>query len=151
MKFLKKIISFEPLIIWFRYFLTIKWNNVLFNFGVPIISSILLGVFRRDFIIEQVEFDIFSISSILVGFCSSILIMLFTLDGESVSKLKETKLQGKNISLHQALIYKFSFIVINLLFLILIGIIAEALDSVRSVNGFRPWNIIIFNSTCHLI
>lgn len=123
MKFIKKIISFEPLIIWFRYFLTIRWNTVLFNFGIPTITSILLGIFKRDYI-EQIQFDVFSIGSILVGFCSSILIMLFTLDGVNTSKLKTTELQGKKISLHQALIYKFSFIVINLLILMLVGILA---------------------------
>ena len=123
MKFIKKIISFEPLIIWFRYFLTIRWNTVLFNFGIPTITSILLGIFKRDYI-EQIQFDVFSIGSILVGFCSSILIMLFTLDGANTSKLKTTELQGKKISLHQALIYKFSFIVINLLILMLVGILA---------------------------
>ena len=123
MKLFKKIISFEPLIIWLRYFLTLKIQNILINFLTPIGLCITLFFTSKETIIKA-DFDVFSISSILVGFCSSILIMLFTIDGINIKKLKETKLSNVSISIHQALIYKFSFIVINLLVLIIVALIA---------------------------
>ena len=127
-KFLKKFISFEPLIIWLRYFLTVKLHNIIANFVLPIGFGAILLVFYKESL-EQIDFDVFGISSILVGFCSSILIMLFTIDGPNINKLKEAPLSNNNkVSIHQALIYKFSFIVINLLVLILVGIIAVFLD-----------------------
>lgn len=129
MKIIKKVIhaliSFEPLIVWLRYFKTVKSYNLVTNTGVPLVTCILLWIFRSEEIVS-VEFDTFSISAILVGFCSSILIMLFTIEGKNIEKLKQTALNDnkKSLSLHEALIYKFAFIVINLLVMIFVGILA---------------------------
>ena len=128
MKLLKRVIhtliSFEPLMVWLRYFKTVKSYTLVTNFGMPLLICILLGIFR----IEEfagVNFDVFSIGAILVGFCSSILIMLFTIEGKNIEKLKMTHLNDdtKKLSLYEALIYKFAFIVINLLAMILVGIL----------------------------
>ena len=119
------LISFEPLIVWLRYFKTVKSYNLVTNTGFPLVTCILLWIFRLEEIV-CVRFDIFSISAILVGFCSSILIMLFTIEGKNIDKLKQTALNygEKSLSLHEALIYKFAFIVINLLVMIFVGILA---------------------------
>lgn len=129
MRIIKKVIhaliSFEPLIVWLRYFKTVKSYNLVTNAGLPLVTCILLWIFRLEEIV-RVRFDIFSISAILVGFCSSILIMLFTIEGKNIEKLKQTALSDgeKNLSLHAALIYKFAFIVINLLVMIFVGVLA---------------------------
>ena len=129
MKIIKKVIhvliSFEPLIVWLRYFKTVKSYNLVTNTGVPLVTCILLWIFRPEEIVS-VGFDTFSISAILVGFCSSILIMLFTIEGKNIEKLKQTALNDnkKSLSLYEALIYKFAFIVINLLVMIFVGILA---------------------------
>lgn len=151
MVFLKKIVSFEPLIIWLRYFLTIKPHNILTNFILPISFGFALFIFDKS-ALELVEFDVFSISSILVGFCSSILIMLFTIDGPNINNLKETPLLNNNkISLHQALIYKFAFITINLLFLILVSIVAVFFDFSKNVYYLAYLIIILLNAILTLI
>lgn len=123
MRLLKKIINFEPLIIWCRYFLTVKIHNVIMNFIIPLIISALY-YFWCENLIKDIPFDVFTISSILVGFCSSILIMLFTYEGTNFNKIKEIKLANNNVSLHKALVYKFSFITINLISLMFVEIIS---------------------------
>lgn len=143
---IKKIISFEPLIIWGRYFLTVKLYNIFTNFILPCVLCVILRVLYIDEL-KSINFDVFSISSILVGFCSSILIMLFTINGTNIDKLKETTLSNNDkISLHQALIYKFSFIVINLLVLILASIIATFTGHIRCIY-FKLYVIFILVNT----
>ena len=151
LKLLKKFISFEPLIIWLRYFLTVKLHNIITNFVLPIgFDVVLISVYKES--LELIQFDVFSISSILVGFCSSILIMLFTIDGPNVNRLKETPLSNNDkVSIHQALIYKFSFIVINLLVLILVGIIAVFLDFTNNAYYKIYLVIILLNTIFTLI
>ena len=127
MKFLKKLISFEPLIVWFRYFLTMNIKSFIANFFVPLVVCIILGLCCKS-TIEYAEFDVFTISSILLGFCSSILIMLFTVESKNVDKLKESVLNNRKINLYQALVYKFAFITINLVVLIFIGVLARFIN-----------------------
>lgn len=129
MKIVKKVIhaliSFEPLIVWLRYFKTVKSYNWITNIGLPLVTCILLWRFKLQELVNA-DFDIFSISAILVGFCASILIMLFTIEGNNIEKLKQTAINGSTnaVSLHAALVYKFAFIVINLLVMIFVGILA---------------------------
>ena len=150
MKILKKIFSFEPIIIWIRYFLTVTSKSIISNFVIPLIICILLGIFRHEVIIEN-NFDIFTIGSILIGFCSSILIMLFSIDGENITKLKQTQLLNKKISLYQALVYKFAFITINLVVLIFIGILGR-FAGFDNFLFFKLYIIFIFlNSTFILL
>lgn len=132
MKIIKKLISFEPLIIWLRYFLTVNVKSVIANFIIPLGVCAVLGIWCNKTIVDA-EFDIFTISSILLGFCSSILIMLFTVESNNVEKLKEHKLNkskssSREINLYQALIYKFAFITINLVVLIFIGVLARFIN-----------------------
>lgn len=127
MKFIKKLISFEPLIIWLRYFLTVNIKSFITNFLIPIVICIILGFCCKEPIVDA-EFDIFTISSILLGFCSSILIMLFTVESTNVKKLKELNLNNRKINLYQALIYKFAFITINLVVLIFVGVLARFIN-----------------------
>ena len=127
MKFIKKIISFEPLIIWFRYFLTVNIKSLIANFLIPLAVCIILGHCCKA-PIENADFDIFTISSILLGFCSSILIMLFTVESKNVDKLKRSNLNNRKINLYQALIYKFAFITINLVILIFVGVLARFIN-----------------------
>lgn len=103
MKFIKKIISFEPLIIWFRYFLTVNIKTIIANFFVPLSVCIILGCCCKK-TIEYSELDIFTMSSILLGFCSSILIMLFMVGGKNIEKVKKSSLNRSKITLYQALI-----------------------------------------------
>lgn len=150
-RLLKKLISFEPLIIWFRYFLTVRAHSIFTNFVLPFGFGAVLFFFYKE-PLELIKFDMFSISSILVGFCSSILIMLFTIDGPNVNKLKETTLSNNDkISIHQALIYKFSFIVINLLVLMLVGIVAVFLDFTNSVYYKIYLVVVLLNTIFTLI
>lgn len=127
MKIIKKLISFEPLIIWLRYFQTVNVKSVIANFLIPLAVCTALGFYCKKTIVDA-EFDIFTISSILLGFCSSILIMLFTVESNNVDKLKESKLNNRKINLYQALIYKFAFITINLVVLIFIGVLARFIN-----------------------
>lgn len=127
MKFIKKIFSFEPLIIWFRYFLTVNIKTIIANFFVPLSVCIILGCCCKK-TIEYSELDIFTMSSILLGFCSSILIMLFTAGGKNIEKLKMSSLNRSKITLYQALIYKFAFLTINLVVLLFIAVLARFID-----------------------
>lgn len=147
--FIKKIISFEPLIIWVRYFLTVNIKSLIANFIIPLIVCIILGIYSKDTIINA-EFDVFTISSILVGFCSSILIMLFTIEGKNIERLKATTLKKSKVTLYQALIYKFSFITINLVILIFVGILARYINFEDSLY-FKLYTIFILQSTIFIL
>lgn len=127
MKWIKKVVSFEPVIIWFRYFLTVNIKSIIANFIIPLIVCIVLGFCCKESI-ESAQFDIFTISSILLGFSSSVLIMLFTAESKNVEKLKENNLKNRKVNLYQALIYKFAFIMINLVALIFIGVLARFMN-----------------------
>lgn len=121
-KFFKWLISYEPLIIWIRYFLALKLKYAIVNFIIPILFCILLGVFKYE-IVENLSIDIFTIASIFIGFAISVLIMFLTTSNNIMDKLKNSKLAKSNITLHQAIIYKFSYIIYNLTFLILFALI----------------------------
>lgn len=121
-KFLKQLISYEPLIIWVRYFLTLKPKYFIVNFIMPISFCVWLGIFKYG-MVENLNIDIFTIASIFIGFAISILIMFLTTSNNIMDKLKNTKLSKSNITLHQAIIYKFSYIIYNLVFLILFKLI----------------------------
>lgn len=149
MKFIKKIISFESLIIWFRYFLTFNIKSLIANFIIPLIVCITLGICCEDTIVNA-DFDIFTISSILVGFCSSILIMLITIEGKNIEKLKITPLKKSKITLYQALIYKFSFITINLIVLIFVGILARYINFENNLY-FKLYTIFILQNTIFIL
>ncbi len=121
-KFFKKLVTFEPLIIWVRYFLTLNLNFFIANFILPLIICILLGIFRFD-IIETINLDIFTISSIFIGFSISILAILLTSGNKNIEESKNVNLKKTNISLYRAMIYKFAYIIYNLVFLILFYLI----------------------------
>ncbi len=125
-KNLKRIVSYEPLIVWIRYFQTITFKNVLINFGIPILACIMLGLFAADKLIKS-NIDTLTISSILVGFCSSIIIMLFTLPENKTEKLNSINITGTKLSLLKSLIYKFAYIIYNLIAVIIMNIITSAL------------------------
>lgn len=125
-KLLKKIMSYEPLIVWIRYFKTVKLKYVLINFGIPILTCIMLGFFAADSLLKS-NIDVLTISSILVGFCSSIIIMLFTLPDNKTEQLNSINITGTKISLLKALIYKFAYMIYNLIAVIIINIITSAL------------------------
>lgn len=124
---IKKIFSCESFIVWIRYFRTVTIKSIFINIILPLITCILLYFFAQE-TISKACFEVFSISSILMGFCASILIMLFTIEGENIKELKKLELKNSKLSLHQALVYKFSFITINLLVLILVSLLATFLD-----------------------
>ncbi len=122
-KHIGKLLYFEPIIIWIRYLKTIKFQTYITNVLIPILVSMTYMLcYRKKF--KIIEIDLFTISSILIGFCSSILIMLYSIEGNAINKLKSTMLGNKyKISLYEALIYKFSFINLNLIVLLLIEIL----------------------------
>ena len=121
-KFFKWLISYEPLIIWFRYFLTLKLKYVIVNFVVPFVFCIIVGCLKFESL-STLTIDVFTISSIFIGFAISILVMILTTSNNITDKLKTIKLEKTNITLHQAMVYKFSFIIYNLIFLILFNLI----------------------------
>ena len=103
---LKKFFSYEPMIVWIRYFQTTSTKYLLINFGLPFMVCALLRVLASESVIIA-NLDVLTISSILIGFCSSIIIMLFTLSGEMVDKQNSNYIKKPDISLLKALIYKF--------------------------------------------
>ena len=125
-KFIKYLFSCEPLIIWLRYFYTLKIKNAIINFGLPLLVCLLLGFLAKDYV-QNSNVDILTISAILIGFCSSILIMLLTLNGGIAEKLNTAKLDDSIISLRKALIYKFVFILYNLICLVIMNLIINVL------------------------
>lgn len=132
MKFLKKLLYLEPLIIVLRYLKTLTLKSVIFTIITPIIVCVILGVQSlRGYVLLKI--DLISICSILIGFSSSILIMLFTMGGKTTSSLRNAKLhrnkKDKNkedMSLFEALVYKFAFITIILIILIIIEIVGRS-------------------------
>lgn len=142
---IKKIISCEPLIVWLRYFKTVTLRTLIVNILIPFTTCVLLFFFSKESL-SKTDFEVFGISSILVGFCASILIMLFTIEGKNISALKELKLKDSKLSLHQALIYKFSFITINLLILILVSLLATFLCFEASI-WYKLYLIFILMNT----
>ena len=135
-KFFKKLVSFEPLIVWIRYFLTLNLKFFITNFILPLIICILLGVFRFD-IIETINLDIFTFSSIFIGFSISILAILLTSGNKNIEESKNVNLKKTKVSLYEAMIYKFAYIIYNLVFLILFYLILN----ICNIN----------NSICNLI
>ena len=126
-KILKKILSYEPLIVWVSYFRTLSFKCILVNFGVPIFICIMLGICAKEKVINS-NIDILTISSILIGFCSSIIIMLFTLPDAKAEKLNSINIKETNISLIKALIYKFAYMIYNLIAVIILNLITTSLD-----------------------
>lgn len=121
-KIFKLIFSYEPLIIWFRYFYTLTKKYLIINFILPLIFCISLGIWASNTILN-LSIDVFTISSIFIGFAISVLVMLLTTENENMTRLKNVKLTLSNVSLHQAMVYKFAFIIYNLVFLILFSLI----------------------------
>ena len=124
---LKKFFSYEPMIVWIRYFQTTSTKYLLINFGLPFMVCALLRVLASESVIIA-NLDVLTISSILIGFCSSIIIMLFTLSGEMVDKQNSNYIKKPDISLLKALIYKFSFMIYNLVALVVMTLIINALN-----------------------
>lgn len=122
--FVKKLFSNEPMIIWFRYFFTLNWKYIISNFIIPLIFCVVLGILKYNTLTE-INIDIFTISSIFIGFAISALIMLLTTNNSNTQHLREIKIKNTKISLHQAMIYKFSYIINNLVFLILFQLILK--------------------------
>lgn len=125
MKILKKILYLEPLIIILRYIKTLTAKEIIFTGGIPL-SLCVIMLIRAKPGLPLFEFDIISISSILIGFSSSILIMLFTIGGKTTSLLKEAKSTKKDLSLFDALVYRFAYITINLILLIIVDVFAKS-------------------------
>lgn len=126
-KILRTLFSYEPLLVYFRYFIVTKIKYIIINFLIPILTCLLLGLFAKDKVIAS-KIDYFTICSILLGFVATILVMLFTLPKESKEKLNNAKVGTTRYGLHQALIYKFSFIAYNMAAIIILNLIAHLLQ-----------------------
>lgn len=127
MKFLKKLLYLEPLIIVLRYLKTLTLKSAIFTIITPIIVCVILGVQSlHGYVLLKI--DLISICSILIGFSSSILIMLFTMGGKTTSSLRNAKLHRnkEDMSLFEALVYKFAFITIILIILIIMEIVGRS-------------------------
>ena len=95
MKFIKKILYLEPLIIVIRFLGTLTLKSIIFTFIVPLLICIGLLIRVVCGLSLNISFDIISVCAILIGFCASILIMLFTIGGKVSSTLKATQLSNK--------------------------------------------------------
>lgn len=115
---MKYMFSFEPLIVWIRYYKTINLQSFISNFIMPIIICIIILLKKPIIDVNEFFTVLITISAIFIGFCASILIMLITTNNEKVNKLKTENIKNTKVNLHEAMIYKFSFIVYNLIVLI---------------------------------
>ena len=120
MKFLKKILYLEPLIIVLRYLKTLTLKSVIFTIITPIIVCVILGVQSlRGYVLLKI--DLISICSILIGFSSS----TSSLRNAKLHRNKKDK-NKEDMSLFEALVYKFAFITIILIILIIIEIVGRS-------------------------
>ena len=126
-KILRTLFSYEPLLVYFRYFFVTKVKYNVINFLIPLIACLLLGFLAEDKVIAS-NINYFTICSILLGFVATILVMLFTLPKEIKEKLNDVKMGKTTYGLHQALIYKFSFIAYNMTAIIILNLIANLLQ-----------------------
>lgn len=150
MKKILRIFSYEPLLIYFRYFIVTKVKYIIINILIPFVVCLLLGLLAQDKVTKS-DIDFFTICSILLGFVATILIMLFTLPKDSKEKLNTSKIGTTKYGLHQALIYKFSFIAYNMVAVIILNIIANSLQLSNSIYVVLFSVGIILNSLLILI
>lgn len=64
-----------------------------------------------------------TVNSIIIGFCTSIIIMLITIDNENIRTIKTIKIPDTNVNLLQSLLYKFGFIIFNSIFCLFLSMI----------------------------
>ena len=150
MKRFLSVISYEPLLIYFRYFIVTKCKYVVINILMPLAACLLLGFLAKDTVTEA-NIDFFAIGSILLGFVATILIMLFTLPKENKEKFNAIKIGATKYGLHQALIYKFSFIAYNMVAIIILNVIANLLNASNNLYIILVSVGIILNSLLILI
>ena len=119
---MKKIIHSETLYVILKYFLVTSTRKIIFNFILPIIPCIFIYIFNRGKELDVIEYTL-TVNSIIIGFCTSIIIMLITIDNENIRTIKTIKIPDTNVNLLQSLLYKFGFIIFNSTFCLFLSMI----------------------------
>ncbi len=142
---MRKIIYFESLIQWGKYFKTLKINTVITNFIIPLAIVTLFYFSNKEKIIivdtyQSFYVGILTVSTLIIGFSYSMIVSLITSNGENTDRLKSEKLDKRNISLFEAMLHKFYFVIINLIIVTIMSI----LFLIISLNNFLVLCIIVF-------
>lgn len=120
---MRKFVYIEFLIHWLKYFKTLKFNTIITNFVFPFLVSLIIFYTQKDRVISSDVYSTFylgllTVSTLIIGFSYSMIVSLITSNGSSAERVRNTTLINSNITLYEAMLYKFYFIIINLIILI---------------------------------
>ena len=113
------------------YFATLKKNEFLFEWGIPIIVSVIFYFFSKTNLQEFSEtlLIIINVLAILIGFSIATITILSTTSSKNVNDLKkilsERKIGGQRITLYQLMMITFSFMLFIEIFLLIYNLILK--------------------------
>src|SRR5690554_6037808 len=121
---MRKYIYIEAIIQWLKFFKTMKIKNFIVNFLLPAIIILIFYISQKDRIIEIESFSSFylgivTISTLIIGFSYSMIVSLITSNGENTTRLKSEKLNNRSITMFEGMLYKFYFVIINLILIMI--------------------------------
>lgn len=142
---MRKYIYVEAFIQWLKFFKTMKIKNFVVNFLLPAIIIFIFYTSQKDRIIEVESFSSFylgvvTISTLIIGFSYSMIVSLITSNGENTTRLKAEKLDNRNITMFEGMLYKFYFVIINLILIMIWTVLVLIVD----FSGVISLLVIIF-------
>lgn len=124
---IKKYLYIDIVLVWMRYFLTVRLNTVISNYLIPLGLTIVMFInlnqsevnpeFLSNFVLGSI-----TISTLIIGFSYSMIVSLISSESENIKKLKETNIKNRTISKYEALVYKFYFVIINLVVVVIFAL-----------------------------
>lgn len=130
---MRKYIYIEAFIQWLKFFKTMKIKNFFVNFVLPAIVILVFYFSQKDLITEIESFSSFyigivTISTLIIGFSYSMIVSLITSNGDNTTRLKSEKLDNKSITMFEGMLYKFYFVIINLIVIMIWTVLVLIVD-----------------------
>ena len=116
-----------------KFFKIIKIKNFFVNFLFPAIVILVFYLSQKDRITEIESFSSFylgivTISTLIIGFSYSMIVSLITSNGDNTTRLKSEKLDNKSITMFEGMLYKFYFVIINLIVIMIWTVLVLIVD-----------------------
>lgn len=130
---MRKYVYIEAVIQWLKFFKTMKIKNFFVNFVLPAIVILVFYISQKDRIAEIESFSSFylgivTVSTLIIGFSYSMIVSLITSNGDNTTRLKSEKLDNRSITMFEGMLYKFYFVIINLIVIMIWTVLVLIVD-----------------------